>query len=186
MGYMQMGDLPSSDWNSTKYPGVCKPTNFGSLGIFKELQKQLNRVAHALGLNKIGVDGDIGPGTMSLLTQIKPRLNPLNPVHLGFMGAPTSCAGVAGKADSLGPIAKSIADGLGVSSTISQPAPSRPPTIITPGGAELVAPPGSGLEAGLWDKVKSSSTTAKLAIGVALLVAGVYAGIIPMGKKKRK
>ncbi len=36
--YEALGELAPADWNSTKYPGTCKPSNFEALAIFKELQ----------------------------------------------------------------------------------------------------------------------------------------------------
>lgn len=144
MAYQQaLGSTAAGDWNSTKYPGTCKPTNFTALGVARDLQAQLNRLAQGLGLSKIKVDGDIGPGTLKLLDQIRKKALPTggDPTKALLNTAYTSCTSVAYLAPSLTLAAKRLADERSVPATVSQPAPSAPVTIVTPQGAEVAAPP---------------------------------------------
>lgn len=146
--YLPMGDLDPSDWNSTKYPGVCKPTNFEALAKFKELQVQLNRVAHAKKVAKVVVDGDIGPGTVRLAVALAAAVAPdLSVTSIGILAmflrsqlaAATSCSAIAARADVIAKAAENYANGLQVPAKVSQPAPARPSTIVTPSG-EVTAP----------------------------------------------
>ncbi len=134
-----LGATQASDWNSTKYRGVCKPTTFQALDVARRLQMELNRVAQALGLKKITVDGDIGPGTLNLLKAIQAK-GPT--VSGGLAVAPaTSCTAVALMADGLTASAKAVADSRGVATKVDQPVPTKPVTIVTPSGQEVAAPP---------------------------------------------
>jgi hypothetical protein len=188
MGYIPMGDLDASDWNSTKYPGVCKPTNFGALAKFKELQTQLNRVAQAKGLGKIGVDGDIGAGTVNLLRSIvtasaadrgASSTGTYATVVYSFASSmATSCSSIAAKADVLAAALKNYANALGVSSAVSSPAPPKPSSIITSSG-EVTAPPeyqGSGS-----GPIGAMTAGQKVFAGLAL--GGLAYAML--GKKKR-
>ena len=131
--FQTLGDLASTDWNSTKYPGVCKPSNFYALGMFQELQMQLNRVADHMGLKKVGVDGDIGPGTLKLLAQCKAK-------GLGMPFPIDSCDQVAKTAVQISTILRNTADTFGVPAKVSAPAVWHPATIVTPTGDEVKAP----------------------------------------------
>lgn len=188
MGYIPMGDLDASDWNSTKYPGVCKPTNFGSLAKFKELQTQLNRVAHAKGISKIAVDGDLGPGTVKVVAQIgsasvadlsKPgSLGVYASVVKGYATSAPDCSTIAARADTLAGAMKRYADALGVGQEVSSPAPARPSSIITSSG-EVTAPPEyQGSASG---PIGSMTAGQKVFAGLALGGIAYYM----FGKKKR-
>ena len=131
--FQTLGDLAPSDWNSTKYPGVCKPTNFTSLGLFQELQMQLNRLADHMGLKKVGVDGDLGPGTLKLLAQCKAK-------GLGMPFPIDTCSQVAKTAVQITTILRGTADSFGVPAKVSAPAVWHPATIVTPAGDEVKAP----------------------------------------------
>jgi len=126
-------------YNSTKYPGTCKPSNTYTLNLFKALQSQLNRVAQLQGLSKISTDGDIGPGTVSLASRA--------------IGAPSSCTAIAANVAGYTQQAKIMADTGGAPSSVSAPPQTKPSTIVDAiTGMESPAP--SGIAAsltGLWD-----------------------------------
>lgn len=155
-GYGDDGDGASPNvliWNSTKYPGTCKPSDAYTLGVFKELQMQLNRVAQARSLAKIAVDGDIGPGTVSLANKA--------------IGAPANCVAIAGAADGYTNQAKIMADNAGVPGSVSSPAPTRPSTLVNAAtGVETLAP-STGIAASLTNAFSGMSPLGKaLAIGI--------------------
>jgi len=160
MTYFPMGAIDASKFNSTKYPGVCKPMDVATLQIVYDLQNQLNRLAKMIATDRqpIAVDGDIGPGTVSMAT----RLGLLTLKEQSEGG----CMAVAQNADSLAATAKKHADELGAPVTVPSPSPSKPPTIITAAGLEIKGPPPSG--ASLLDSFKNLDTTTMLALGVVL------------------
>ena len=175
----------------TESGGVCKPSNSSTLAQYKAMQTQLNRVATVLSLSKIGVDGDIGPGTLRLLSNISSKLyNTTMPFEMALANAASSqCGDVASDAVNITYWAKWTADARGAGSGTTTPTPKPPsgssPPIIPPGG---VTGPGTAqpqIGGGLWDAFKNLSTLEKGAVGVGLFAAGVMAGFIPFGKKKR-
>lgn len=170
MSYTGIGDLPATDWNDTKYPGVCKPTNFDALAKFKELQRQLNRMAFALSIPRIAVDGDIGPGTRSLITKIQAKLPSFsaNPFETQVKFQSTSnCAAIAGNADVLANSSRMAADARGAPETVSGAITLKPSTIVTPSGQEVQAPAGSG-----FGPISEMSLPMKLVAGAALGLVG--------------
>lgn len=184
MGYIGMGGL------FEVVNGVCKPSNSSTLAQYKAMQTQLNRCATALGLSKIGVDGDVGPATLRLLSNISSKLyNSQVGFELALANAASSsCSDVAGDAVNITYWAQWTADNRGASSGGSTTTPistPKPPTQQIPpvtGGA----PTQPQIGAGLWQSFKNLSTVEKAAVGIGLLAAGVYAGFIPLGKKKRR
>jgi len=170
--YLTFGDTgaePGIEWNSTKYAGVCKPSDYATLAKFKELQRQLNRVAQLKGYTKIAVDGDLGTDTVALAAQV--------------LGGTYTCSLLAGTISSFTASVKTIADAAGVPATVSGPAPVKPPSIITPAGVEKLAPPGADTSMGAsiydaWDKL---GTPGKLAAVGILGGIGYFAFV-----KKRK
>ncbi len=148
-------------WNSTKYPGVCKPSNAATLAVFKNLQTQLNRAAQAKGVAKISVDGDIGPGTIALMAKV-----------LGTSSS-LACTTVAAGAAAFAATAAGIAAAGNVPVTISQPVPVKAPTLVDAAGKETLAPAssGSGIAASLASQWGSMSTPVKLA------AVGILGGI---------
>ena len=174
-GYVPMGDVTSADFNSTKYPGICKPSNFATLDKFKELQRQLNRYAYACNISdRVADDGDIGPGTIALLGKCV-RVNSLP----SLVVPPSSCTTVALAAESITADMKAFADGKGAPAKVSGPASVRLPVLVNATtGKETVAPP---------DFIRKMfgrdlSTTEKLAfVGVA---GGV--GYLLLTRKKGK
>lgn len=185
MGYIGMGAVTASDFVNRS--GVCKPTNSATLATFKGMQTQLNRVATAVGVSKITVDGDLGSKTLYLLSNIASKMRDIIPQEIALANEATNdCSQVALRAETISFLAKSVADMRGVPSSTggstSTPRPSSPPIVPPITGGAPAAPQIGG---GLWDAFKNLSTVEKAAVGVGLLAAGVAAGFIPFGKKKR-
>jgi len=161
--YLSMGDTGSEagvNWNSTKVPGTCKPSDFTTLAKFKALQEQVNRVLHMKGLAKIAVDGDFGGGTVAAFNRA--------------MGASVgSCAALAGSVTSYTTAVKAAANLLGAPAKVSGPAPITPPSIVNATGNLVVAPPGAGTAVGasLLDSFRNAGTPALVA------GAGIAAGL---------
>lgn len=144
-------------FNSTKYPGICKPSNKYTLDAFKELQRQLNRVAQLRGLAKIGVDGDIGPGAVGLANKA--------------LGAPASCTSIASSAPGYASQAKIMADSGGAPATVAGPLVIKPSTLVNAAtGVEVIAP-SSGIAANVGNAFANMSPIAKLA------AVGILGGI---------
>jgi hypothetical protein len=160
-----MGTIDSTHFNSTRYPGVCKPTDFPTLEVFKEMQYQLDRLAEGRKLAKIAIDGDIGPGTMKLVKATGPWM----------MVDTSSCASVAQYADVISAGAQKKADDLGVPAKITTPATFAKPSILAPTGAIVVAPPGQmGAGASIGDAFKGLGTAGMLAVGAAIVGIGYF------------
>ncbi len=187
-GYVPMGDIATSDFNSSKYPGVCKPSTFAALAKFKELQAQLNRVSAVTGGAPIVVDGDIGPGTVGLYSKVKAQLvtyaagkasGPVALSNVARMGAATDCISIATIADLLAVVAKGYADENKVPATVPGPAPAKLPTIVTASGQEQAVTPQMELFGKIFGRPLSS--TEKL----ALLAVGGGVGYMLLTRKKR-
>lgn len=162
-GYTTIGGFVSTN-------GICKPTDSTSLGKFKELQRQANRVADAIGATKIGVDGAIGPGTLALMSTIKTKAQASDTGSQGWGNFlanqnTSSCTAVAGGTDNLIPMLSAMADALGVSSSVASPAPASPPQIYNPITGQVS---NQGIAADLEDLLGNMSTTTKIAaLGIA-------------------
>lgn len=179
MAYMQLGAVDPSHFNCTKYPGICKPSDFATLAIFKNLQAQLNRVAQALGFKKVTVDGDIGSGVTSLLSQIAANLSQggvsVDPARNILIQAggyqPTEAAA---NADTLGNAAQGVADQMSVPAKISQPS-SGSSVLVSATGAETSISTPTPASASLLDSLGglgglSATTILALAAGAGVLV----------------
>lgn len=152
--------------------GVCKPMNFPALRYVQEMQRQMNRVAAKKSFGKIGVDGAVGPGTLTLLKKIQAA-------SAGeVMGNTSSCIYVAGDADVIGDQVKAYADSIGAPATTT--APPSVPQVVTATGAVLAAPPGSGAAAGITGAFSGMTGTQKVAL------AGMVGGIGYLIHKKMK
>lgn len=161
------GGLTPSDFNSTRFPGVCKPTNQRALDKIMEYQRQMNRLAHSKGFAKIAVDGDVGPATLQLLAKVSPA------------NAGQTCLNAAISADMMTPVFKAQADAAGVSATVAGPRPASVPTYITPSG--VIKPSATAGAAGsLIDTVNQMST------GQKMLAAALLGGIGYFGYKELK
>lgn len=179
MSYMGIGDVASSSFNTTKYPGIAKPGDVATMATFKNLQAQLNRVAQGLTLSKVSVDGDIGPGTKSLLDQVKSLFAAggvsVDPARNILMQADTSSvAAIAGQADTLGNAAQAVADQMSVPTKISQPAPiAGTGTIVLPSGTEQRVSVPTPAAASLLDGLGGLSST-ELLVAAGAVGAIVY------------
>lgn len=167
--------------------GVCKPTDTTALSKFKELQRQANRVADALNLTKIGVDGAIGAQTVSLISSIKNLAKAADSSSQGwgnFLGNQnvTSCSAVAGGADNLTPMLSAMADALGTASSVASPSPASAPQIYNPITGQVSNQP---LTADIADVFGNMSTTTQVA---ALAIAGGigYFALKAHNKKARR
>lgn len=152
MGYVSMGDVASDQFNSTKYPGICKPSTASALAIFKRLQTQLNRVAYAKGIATISVDGDLGGGTLGLFAKVKPTIVQYligdgNPIIAGLVGAAdtSNCSAVASMADVIANAADACATALKSPSSPPAPKPTKQPMLVLADGTEKAPPVGSNL-----------------------------------------
>src|SRR5262245_6418938 len=150
MGYISMGDVATDSFNSTKYPGVCKPSTVATLAVFKRLQAQLNRVASVKGIATIAVDGDVGAGTVGLYASLKSALisyaSSSKDISFAFAGvaqltaAGGSCTSIASVADVIADVADAYADSLGASASPPAPKPIAPPTLVSKTGVETAPP----------------------------------------------
>lgn len=165
--------------------GICKPTDPTALDRFKELQRQANRVADAIGATKIAVDGAIGPGTIALLTTIKGKAAAADTGGFGWGNflanqSLASCSAVAGGVLNITPMLSAMADALGASSSVASPAPASTPTIYNPITGTEVA---QGMTDSIGDAFKNLSTPMQIA---ALGIAGGLAYFTLLKKPKKK
>lgn len=165
-------------FDSTKFPGICKPANKETLDVVVKFQKQLNRVAHAKGFTKIGPDGDIGPGTLALFRQVQSASSGT------VSGNGQSCGGIANA--SLPDISlevEALADVLGAPATITSPKPASPPSFVNNQGG-LTVNPNAGA-ASVLDVFTKMSTPMKLA-GVGIAAGIGFLLLVPMKKSKKR
>ncbi len=168
------GDTAITAADFAQSGGVCKPRNLVALNYTKELQKQLNRVAHVKGFSKISVDGSIGPATQSLLKKVQA-------VAPQVMGTPASCIGVAADADVIGDQVREVANALAAPATVPGP-------LLGSGASQLALPNGKvGTVTGTGDGVMGAFTS--LGETEKIVMVGLVGGIGYMlwkGKKRRK
>ena len=184
-GYTAIGEVTSAAY--TIVGDVAKPANFTVLEQFKELQRQLNRVAKVKGLRAIGIDGDIGPGTIALTQGVQNAAKAdLTAGKLADTRAATGVAlirsstadGIAGGVPAITEHIKGYASQLGASTSVSSPRPAQPPAIYVPSTGLSVPQP---MSASALDALKNLSTVEQLGI------VGVGVGaLIVLGKKKRR
>lgn len=171
MGYYgMMGAVDASNWVAVKNGAIVKPRNWPTLGLFRELQHQMNRAAQAGSLGKIAPDGDIGPATVGLWKKLwaGQALENFGP------------ADIAKVADTAAPVLAERANKAGVPAKISEPTPTKPPSIVQPDGKELTAPPDAG-GGGIMATLSSMSETTKMLLG-----AGVAVGAFLFFRKKKR
>lgn len=131
-----LGEIAPSHWNE-KYPNVCKPMDFETLAIFKDLQNQINRLAASRieGMTKVIVDGDIGPKTVTNVSagarQFPHTLLP-----------PADCNSVARFAAEWALMFKNLADSRGAPAKVAGKAP--PPVVTAPEPTIVTAEPEPG------------------------------------------
>ena len=150
---MRMGTIDPSNFNTTKYPGVCKATNKATFDEFAFLQQQINRVSKMRGLPLIPVDGLIGPGTIAAL------------VSIGGTNAGQTCSEIAEEADVYGESTRAMADALQAPVSVESPMPASPPSYINPATNQEIYASVGGMFGGI-------PTPLVVAIGVAVLGAG--------------
>ncbi len=178
MGYVNagMGEVSSSNYNTTRYPGIAKPTNLSTLETFMELQRQMNRYAQGrgAGAQKIAVDGDIGPSTQKLWRLLWSMVGPSPLTSYDYKQ-------IAAVSDTAGPQLRSMADALNVPGTVTSPKPSKPPSIYQPStGTEVTAPPSSGAGGGIMASITSMSPNLQMAAGVGV------AAVLFLALRKKK
>lgn len=158
MAYFPMGATDAPSFNTTKYPGVCKPSNTATLELVYDLQRQLNRVAQVRGLTKTAVDGDIGPGTVKLF----------NAVMKSSMG----CAEIGAQITMFTSSVRVLAESLQAPTQVASPTPAKPPSFVSPAtGLDVVAPKPI---AGKLSDTFGLSTPVLALLGVAAVGAGYY------------
>jgi hypothetical protein len=161
--------IAASDFTSAG--GICKAANLTALNYVKELQRQLNRVAQVKGFGKVGVDGEVGPGTLALFAKVQTVAGAGQ-----ILGSPNSCMGVAPDADVLSAQVQAYANTVGAPATASAAFTGHAATIVRPNGQEVAA-------ASLFDTFDRLPGLEKVAM------LGVFGGIGYMlwaGKRKRK
>lgn len=184
MAYLQLGAVDASNFNSTSYPGICKPSNLATLAIFKNLQAQLNRVAQGLGLDKITVDGDIGNAVLLLLSQISANLSQggvsVDPARNILMQAGAyGVVDAASNADTLAGAAQGVADQMTVPPSISQPTSGSGSTLVSSAGAVTHVSTPTPAQASLLDSLSDLSTPELLGIAGGLGLLAYFASKKP-------
>ena len=187
-----LGSIDSSSFNSTKYPGVCKPSTTATLAAFRNLQTQLNRVAQAKSLPKIAVDGDIGPGTLNLAAYVK-GVAAADATGSGDTADAasslvavidtSSCTALASRADDVAANAQFYANALGVPASVPAPVNTKPTTLVSSTGQE------TQISGSVQNTVSSAAASFGALGGLEqVLVVGAVgvAGYIVLGGKKRK
>lgn len=187
MSYIAMGDMASSDFNSTKYPGISKPSNVNALAQFKAMQTQLSRVATVTGNSPIASDGDIGPGTVTLYKAVAPQLEGWATANMDVSDMAKLVLAVAGNiplatyADVVTEAARGYADSKGAAGTPPAPKPTKPPVLVSPDGIETPAP---AMTADLLAAWKGTSTPMKVAAVAVLGGIGYMLLKKPKGKRR--
>lgn len=176
--------------------GIAKPTDQATLDLFKELQRQLNRVASKKGIYTIAVDGDIGDGTKALAVKVQAAAAvdrnlwasaPSDTLKADIIDKLTTLAATKMSVESIAQNAigiyanvKAYADQLAAPPSVPSPKPASPPAVYNLATGTAVPQAAS---ASLVDGWRNLGTGAQLGIIGALGVAAVF--MIPK-KKKRK
>jgi hypothetical protein len=147
------GSISSSDWKNMG--GVCKAVDFPALNAAKNLQSQMNRVAFVKGFNKITVDGDIGPATITLLKQVQSASGQT------VGGDTSSCVGVASSCDVIANQVTMFANNIGAPATVPQATSSG--SINTKSGLTL-KPPGASAAGDILGAFGGLSTIQQVAV----------------------
>jgi len=123
-----MGEIPRSGFNFTK-AGTAYGIGPANDSLFKELQRQINRLASTGTFGKIGVDGKIGKNTVAAVTAAE------GVARMSVVRAHTP-EGIARDADTAAAAFAQAADQLGIPARVS--APSSPKHAGGGSGAVLV------------------------------------------------
>jgi hypothetical protein len=163
-------------FNTTKFPGICKPMNKATLDVTVVFQRQLNRVAQVKGFPKIAADGDIGTLTLALFRKVQG-------VSGGtVMGDGSSCAGIGPDLGTITRQIEALGDKLGAPTTVGAPSPARTPSFLNAQGVEVKVP-GAGGAGSLVDVVKNMPLSMKLAFAGITVGIGYFAFF---DKKRRR
>lgn len=173
MTYYPLGRLPSSTWCSDGNPqsgcralsNICKPMDFATLRIYKDLQRQANRLAVSHGHSIINVDGRIGPQTVAAVER--------------YAGGQKygHCDELAAVADEVSKDLRRAADDAGAPQ-VPDPSSSRPSKPKPDGTIEH---PPAATSAGFVGALKSPLGIVAAGVGVLLLW-----NISDQGKKQRR
>jgi hypothetical protein len=158
--YLPVGASASDmAFNTTKYPGICKPSNEATLQAVYSLQKELNRVSYAKGIKPpIAVDGDVGPGTVARFNKI--------------LGGNADCTDIAREILAHTASLAVLAAALQAPASVPSPIPAKAPTIVLPTGAEIKGPPPTGASA--LDSIKNLGMPMLLLLGAGAVGVGYY------------
>jgi hypothetical protein len=172
-GYSAVGALSAPSWCSDRNPqgnckaekNICKPMDAATLGVFKNLQRQVNT---SFGKGVIDVDGRIGPKTVSATNKALDQFP-----HT--FGSFSHCDTLSARADEVGAFLAGFNQGK---PPVKDPKGGSPPSVavVAPDGSTSVHNPPS--QAGIIDFVKSP-------IGMAS-VAGAVVLFLVMSDKKKK
>jgi hypothetical protein len=181
----------------------CRPCNYPQLEMFKELQRQINRLVIATGRGyQVSVDGRIGDDTTKVLgqvyTAISGTMSP--PISTGFALALTqtsptgqgTMSAVASVADDIVPYLTRMADRAGAPLSPPTPTPPRlPPMPPLPGAqpGQTVVPAPSTREPSI--TLPSAPRTAAKGRGInpyalGAVAMGTLALVLAYRKNKKK
>jgi len=168
-----MGDTESIAFNSTKYPGICKPSNPTTLQAVYDMQNQINRIAKIKGGKIIAQDGDIGPGTLAAARfAAESSPNPSRP--------PSSCMDLGANIIGFTAAVMAKADALGAPAKVSAPVPAKAPTLVMPTGLEVKGGPPVGASA--LDSLKHLGMPMMLGLGAVAIGIGYFVLAKPKAK----
>jgi hypothetical protein len=164
-GSTSASSVTAADYKLVAGGLVAKPINFPALAAAKDLQMQCNRIAKAKGFGTITVDGDIGPGTISLLNKgaVVGGFPPTSTVPEVITHVGSTTANVRALADKIGappPTSTEVVRAASAGSIV---------VTSTNGGEQFFKPPGAS--AGIVDTIKSLPDTTKI-IGLGAGVLG--------------
>ena len=186
-GYVSMGD--ASTLTYTMVGGVAKPANETVLKQFKALQTQVNRVLKVKGFPVIGVDGDIGPGTVAAVQKVQTAAKA--DLTAGKLADTRAAQGVAlirsstpeGIADAIVANVANIggyADQLHAPTSVSSPKPATTPAVYNPVTGLSSPQPAAASAMDAWNRLGSTS---QMAVVGALGLVGV---LLATSKRKGK
>ncbi len=182
------GTTSAANFNSTAYPGVCKPIDSATFATVVDFQRQLNRCAEKLNFVKIATDGSIGPLTLALFAKVQAVSQTFNSETQNdeILGDASSCILIATDVDVIAVEVKQFADAIGA------PASVQSPNAVAgkgPGKASIVSRAGietaRGTGASIMDAFGNLSTVEKVAIaGTVGAIGFILYDMQKRGKRK--
>lgn len=176
--YLGVGDIPSSSFTLTA-KGSAVGTTPSTKALFKDLQKQLNRLASlpGAGFGKIGVDGYLGNNTVAAVTAAEN--------FIGMSVVPSYTAtGVATAADRARDEFRAQADSRGAAAKVRAPVGSK--YAGGGGGAVKIDPITGGLTTAKAGFVDELMTPMGLALAAGMVGALWYVSKEMKPKKRRR